>query len=74
MGTHDGSIYGIAKNYKDPLKTFISPRTRIPNLLFTGQNINLHGVVGVAISSLVTCSELLGMEQLVKMINDAQEE
>ncbi len=73
MGTHDGSIYGIAKNYKDPLRTFISPRTRIPNLLFTGQNINLHGVLGVAISSLVTCSEILGMEQLVNMINDAQE-
>jgi all-trans-retinol 13,14-reductase len=73
MGTHDGSIYGIAKNYKDPLKTFISPRTRIPNLLFTGQNVNLHGVLGVAISSLVTCSEILGMEHLINMINEAQE-
>ena len=73
MGTHDGAIYGIAKNYKDPLKTFIAPRTRIPNLLFTGQNINLHGVLGVAISSLVTCSEILGMEFLINSINEAQE-
>ena len=73
MGTHDGSIYGIAKNYKDPLKTFISPRTRIPNLLFAGQNVNLHGVLGVAISSLVTCSEILGMEFLINSINEAQE-
>lgn len=73
MGTHDGSIYGIAKNYKDPIRTFISPRTRIPNLLFTGQNVNLHGVLGVAISSLVTCSEILGMEYLINSINEAQE-
>ena len=72
MGTHDGAIYGISKNYKDPLKTFISPRTRIPNLFFTGQNINLHGVLGVAISSLVTCSELLGMDSLINSINEAQ--
>ncbi len=74
MGTHDGAIYGIAKNYKDPLKTFISPRTRIPNLLFTGQNINLHGILGVAISSLVTCSEILGMEHLINLVNDAQKD
>lgn len=73
MGTNDGSIYGIAKNYKDPLKTFISPRTRIPNLLFAGQNVNLHGVLGVAISSLVTCAEILGMEPLLNLINEAQE-
>jgi all-trans-retinol 13,14-reductase len=72
MGTDDGSIYGIAKNYKDPLRTIIPPRTRIPNLLFTGQNINLHGVLGVAISSVVTCSEILGMKELVNMISDAQ--
>jgi all-trans-retinol 13,14-reductase len=72
MGTDDGSIYGIAKDYKDPLKTFISPRTRIDNLLLTGQNINLHGVLGVSISSLVTCSILLGMNELIKKIDDAQ--
>ena len=34
MGTDDGSIYGIAKDYKDPLKTFISPRTIDFQLLF----------------------------------------
>jgi len=72
MGTHDGSIYGIAKDYKDPLRTFISPRTRIDNLMLTGQNINLHGVLGVTISSLVTCSILLGLPYLIKKIEEAQ--
>jgi all-trans-retinol 13,14-reductase len=74
MGTDDGSIYGIAKDYKDPLKTFISPRTKVENLLLTGQNINLHGVLGVAISSLVTCSVLLGKTYILDQIENAQAE
>jgi all-trans-retinol 13,14-reductase len=72
MGTDDGSMYGIAKDYKDPLKTFISPRTRIDNLLLTGQNINLHGILGVSISSIVTCSVILGMSELIEKIDQAQ--
>jgi len=73
MGTDDGSVYGIAKDYKDPLKTFISPRTKIENLLLTGQNINLHGILGVSISSVVTCSVLLGMSELIHKIEQAQD-
>jgi len=72
MGTDDGSMYGIMKDYKDPLKTFISPRTKIENLLLTGQNINLHGILGVSISSIVTCSVLLGMKEIISKIDEAQ--
>lgn len=72
MGTSDGAIYGIAKDYTDPLRSFISHRTKLPNLLLTGQNVNMHGVLGVAISALVTCSELVGLPYLLKKIDDAQ--
>ena len=61
-GTIEGSMYGIMKDSNNPLKSFILPRTKIPNLLMTGQNINLHGVLGVTIGSLLTCGELLGFE------------
>ena len=71
IGSDDGSLYGIAKDYQNPLKTFISPRTKIPNLLFTGQNLNLHGVMGVAMSAVVTCSEIFGMEYLLNKIRNA---
>jgi all-trans-retinol 13,14-reductase len=71
IGSDDGSLYGIAKDYRNPLKTFISPRTKIPNLLFTGQNLNLHGVMGVAMSSVVTCSEIFGMDYLLNKIRNA---
>ena len=72
MGTSDGAIYGIAKDYTDPLRSFISHRTKLANLLLTGQNVNMHGVLGVAISALVTCSELVGLPYLLKKIDDAQ--
>ena len=71
IGTDDGSLYGFAKDYREPMKTFISPRTKIPNLLLTGQNINMHGVLGVTISAVVTCSQILGLEYLVEKIKNA---
>ena len=71
IGSRDGTMYGIAKDYRDPLKTFISPKTKVPNLLLTGQNLNLHGVLGVTVSSVVTCSEILGQPYLIKKIKEA---
>ena len=71
IGNYDGSLYGIAKDYKDPLKTFISPRTKVRNLYLTGQNINIHGVLGSSISALLTCVSLLGNENLVEKIRNA---
>lgn len=70
-GTSRGSIYGVLKDYNNPLKTMILPKTTIPNLLLTGQNINIHGVVGVTISSILTCGELLGLSYLLKKFHDA---
>ncbi len=70
-GTVDGSLYGILKDCNEPLKTLISTKTKIPNLFLTGQNIILHGVLGVTIGSVTTCSELLGMKHLVEKINEA---
>ncbi len=71
IGTGDGSLYGIAKDFRDPMKTFILPRTKIPNLFLTGQNINLHGVLGVTVSGVLTCSQLLGIDYLIEKIRNA---
>ena len=35
-------------------------RTKVPNLLQTGQNINSHGILGVIVGTIVTCTEILG--------------
>jgi all-trans-retinol 13,14-reductase len=71
IGTKDGGVYGIAKDYRDPLKTFISPTTKIPNLFFTGQNLNMHGVLGVTVGSIRTCGVFLGQNYLIRKINQA---
>jgi all-trans-retinol 13,14-reductase len=71
IGTDDGSLYGIVKDYREPMKTFISPRTKIPNLFLTGQNLNLHGVLGVTVSSVLTCSEILGIDYMIDKIRHA---
>lgn len=71
IGNYDGSLYGVAKDYRDPLKTFISPRTKVRNLFLTGQHINIHGVLGSSISALLTCVSLLGNEKIVEKIRNA---
>jgi all-trans-retinol 13,14-reductase len=71
IGTDDGSLYGVIKDYREPMRTFISPRTKIPNLFLTGQNLNLHGVLGVTVSSVLTCSEILGTDYMIKKIQNA---
>lgn len=71
IGTDDGALYGVVKDYREPMKTFISPRTKIPNLFLTGQNLNLHGVLGVTVSAVLTCSEILGTDYMIEKIRHA---
>ena len=71
IGSRDGTLYGVIKDYKEPLKTFITPRTKIKNLFLTGQNINLHGVLGVTVSAVVTCSEIVGHPYLINKIKSS---
>ena len=58
-GTEGGSMYGIAKDIGLGPAGRVPHRTKIPNLLQTGQNINSHGMQGVLVGTMVTCSELI---------------
>lgn len=71
IGTPDGNMYGIRKDSASPLRTFLSPRTKVPNLLLTGQNLNLHGLLGVTVGSVSTCAELVGKSHLLGRIHAA---
>jgi all-trans-retinol 13,14-reductase len=71
LGTNDGSLYGVVKDYKDPVKTLIAPQTKLPNFFLTGQNLNLHGILGATITALATCTALLGNENIVDKIKNA---
>lgn len=68
--TPEGSAYGLRKDFKDPVMTLLSPRTPIPNLLLTGQNLMLHGLHGVTMTTLFTCAEILGKEQIWNIVKN----
>jgi len=73
IGGHNGNMYGYVKDSNFPMKSFIAPKTKLDNLYMTGQSINMHGVLGVTIGAVVTCSELVGKEYLVNKINQYSE-
>jgi hypothetical protein len=61
-------MYGYVKDADSPMKTFLSPKTKLKNLFFTGQSLNMHGILGVTISAVFTCSQIIGSEKLMKSI------
>lgn len=71
IGGHHGNMYGYVKDSQDPMKTFIASKTKLDNLYLTGQSINMHGVLGVTIGAVVTCSEIVGKEYLMGKINSS---
>ncbi|WET47732.1 NAD(P)/FAD-dependent oxidoreductase [Chryseobacterium indologenes] len=64
IGSFEGNMYGYMKNSENPLKTMVSPRTKIDNLFLTGQSVNMHGILGVTIGAFNTCAEILGKETI----------
>lgn len=68
IGGYKGNMYGYVKDSNNPMKSFISTKTKVKNLYLTGQSINMHGVLGVTIAAVVTCSQILGKEYLVGKI------
>jgi all-trans-retinol 13,14-reductase len=69
IGGYNGNMYGYEKDSNNPMKTFIASKTKLENLYLTGQSVNMHGVLGVTIGAVVTCSEIVGKEYLVNKIN-----
>ncbi|KQK26799.1 all-trans-retinol 13,14-reductase [Chryseobacterium aquaticum] len=78
IGSFEGNMYGYIKSSENPLKTMVSPRTKISNLFLTGQSVNMHGILGCTIGAFNTCAEILGKElideRLTQMINKNRSE
>ncbi len=67
-GAVNGTAYGIRKDCNNLLMTLLAPKTPVSNLFLTGQNLNLHGVLGVSVTSFMTCSDILGKDSLVSFL------
>lgn len=74
-GSKEGSLYGYVKDYRAIEKSHISPFTKVRNLMLTGQNINLHGILGVPLNAMITVAGMIGgIEPLINKINAMNDE
>lgn len=73
-GTEGGSMYGNAKDIAMGVAGRVTQRTKVPNVYLTGQNINSHGMLGVMVGTIVTCSEFLTAQKIYEQINMANEQ
>lgn len=69
IGSNEGALYGYVKDADNPMMSFLSPKTNSKKLFFTGQSVNMHGILGVTISGVLTCSHIIGKEKLLNAIN-----
>lgn len=70
-GAYQGSIYGISHALDQWGRYGLHPRTRIDNLLLTGQSVMMPGVLGVTVGAFVTCSFLLGYDAVFSKMAQA---
>lgn len=71
-GTKEGAIYGYHHNSHNILLSQLSPKTKIPNLFLTGQNISLHGICGVPLSTILTIEAIMGEGFITRKFNERQ--
>lgn len=68
-GVRHGAMCGYKKDVNNLISTHLPVRTRVSNLLLTGQNVNIHGFCGVALTALQTCEEILGSNHIIHKLN-----
>ncbi len=59
-GTIHGSAYGVRKSSKSLITTILSPSTPVKNIFLSGQNMTLHGMLGVLITTIRVCGQIVG--------------
>lgn len=69
-GTKNGSMFGFNHDCNNMALSYIPMATKIRNLLLTGQNVFLHGICGVSLTSLLTAECLVGKGRLIEKINN----
>ena len=68
-GNKDGSNYGFQKDSHNIMLSQMSVFTKVRNLFLTGQNVNIHGLCGVALTAIQTAEAFVGLNTIVRKIN-----
>lgn len=64
-GSVNGSAYGIYHSIQNTGPRALGPRTKVLNLLLTGQNCLFPGLMGAAVSALRTCGHIVGIKPIL---------
>lgn len=65
-GSEEGSAYGIYHSIQNTGARALGPRTKIINLLLTGQSCLFPGLLGASVAALRTCGHIIGMKPVLK--------
>ena len=70
MGTVRAGAYGLFKDSKDIASSLIPIRTKVKNLLLTGQNVNMHGIGGVPMTAIETIQTIFADDSVLQGIRE----
>lgn len=65
-GSEEGSSYGIYHSIQNTGARALGPRTKVLNLLLTGQNCLFPGLLGAATSALRTTGHIVGIKPILQ--------
>lgn len=67
-GSKEGCLSGFSKDVANIALSQVPVVTKVRNLLLTGQNNNLHGFCGVALTAITTSEALLGVNHVINQL------
>jgi all-trans-retinol 13,14-reductase len=65
-GSEEGSSYGLYHSIQNTGARALGPRTKVLNLLLTGQSCLFPGLLGAATSALRTCGHIVGIKPVLQ--------
>lgn len=68
LGAPHAGAFGYAKDVECPALSQVPIRTKVGNLLLTGQNVNMHGIGGVPMTAIETAQAIVGNDVILNDI------
>ena len=72
MGTRNAGAYGLFKDCGNFAASLIPIKTKVKNLLLTGQNVNMHGIGGVTMTAIETIQTIFADNSVLQGIKEAK--
>jgi all-trans-retinol 13,14-reductase len=67
-GYQHGELYGLAHTAERLQQDWLGPRTRIPGLWLTGQDVLTCGVTGAMMAGMLTTTAMVGMREMTPLM------